>query len=405
MQKQKSIGFILFASFLIIILILVFRTQPHAVDMVRAQYASMQVTTEEEGKTRVIERYVVTAPIDAFMHRIHLNEGDLIEQGQTLLTLEPIPSSILDPRSRAQAEATLGATEELEKIINEMSEASKADKDLAIITFDRTTKLRKDKVVSQNEMDVVKAEKRRAEAVYRASQFASVFTQYLTKMSRSALDYEDMRQSGNELRRFNVNSTSRGTVLKLADKSERVVKMGDVIMEIGDLSQLEVEVEVLSTVAVQLKLGMPVEILRWGGQQLLEGEIKRIEPSGFTKISALGVEEQRVKVIIKFTSEPSQLQQVKDAFRVEVRFVLWQSDRVLQIPNSAIFRDKGTKSSPADRQWFVYVISENRLQKREIKVGHRNHLMAEVINGVKENEQVVSYLTNDMNDGLRVTVN
>ncbi|MCU7939378.1 MAG: HlyD family efflux transporter periplasmic adaptor subunit [gamma proteobacterium symbiont of Bathyaustriella thionipta] len=403
MLKKKHLHYSLLIIFLTVILFFALQTKPITVDMVKAHSAPMKVVIEEEGKTRVIERFVVTAPIDAYMHRIRFNKGDPVTQGQTLFTLEPLASSILDPRSRSQAMASLGAARELENIIKEMSEAANADKELADITFQRSSKLHKDKVIAQYEMDIAKAEKRRADAVYRASQFAWVFTQYLTQMSRSALDFEDVRQITDDQRRFNVSSMTNGRILKLGDKSERVVKMGEVLMEIGDLNQLEVEADVLSSVAVKLKLAMPVEILRWGGNQTLHGVIKRIESSAFTKISALGVEEQRVKVIIKMNADSKKQSALKDGFRVASRFVLWQSDEhVLQIPNSALFRDKQTPAFAAQENWAVYVIKENHLQKRAVTIGHRNNLMVEVIDGLEEHEQLVAYLSNDLKDGLKV---
>ena len=248
-------------------------------------------------------------------------------------------------------------------------------------------------------MDIAKSEKQRSNALYRATQFGSVFSRFLTQMSRSALDYEDLRPIGSDNRTVNLISNSSGTILKLADKSERIVRAGDVLMEIGNIEQIEVEADVLSTVAVQLKPGMPVEMLRWGGEQLLHGTVERIEPAGFTKISALGVEEQRVKVIIAITTELTDRQRLGDGFRVEARFILWQSDRALQIPNSALFRDNNEQ-----RGWAVYRIKSDRLEKRAVKIGHRNSLMAEVIEGLDENESVVAYLSNELKDGVKVEI-
>ncbi|MCW8928647.1 MAG: HlyD family efflux transporter periplasmic adaptor subunit [Gammaproteobacteria bacterium] len=403
MSNKKLIRYLIFIVVIIAFFFMAIQSKPITVDSAKVAYKPMKVIFEEEGKTRVIDRYVVTAPIDAYMQRITLNIGDTVQKGQSLLTLEPLPSSILDPRSRSQSVASLGATKELENIIQEMTEAAKADKELADITFHRSSQLYEDKVIAQYEMDIAKAEKRRADAVYRASQFGNVFTQYLTQMSRSALDFEDVRQMNDDQRKFNVTSISNGQVLKIADKSERVISMGEVLIEIGDIKRLEIESDVLSSLAIKLKSGMPVEISRWGGKQILHGIIQRIEPSGFTKLSALGVEEQRVKVIIKMDSErdsksimPSGL---KDGFRVVARFVVWQSDKnVLQIPNSALFKDR------VDEQWAVYVIKDNYLQKRNIKIGHKNNLMVEVIEGLKENEQLVSYLSNDLKEGIKVTI-
>ena len=407
MQKRRSSGLILLAGTGLFMVMLVFALQdkPYAVEAVNAVYAPMMVNTEEEGKTRVTERFIVTAPIDAYMHRISLTEGEQLKMNQPLVTLEPLPSSIIDPRSRAQSEATLGAAQELEKIINEMSEASRADQELAEINFKRTSELRKSNVVAQNDLDVAKAEKRRADAVYRASQFASVFTGYLTKMSRSALDYEDMRQTGNEPRQFQINSPISGTILKINNKSERIVSGGEQLFTIGNLFDLEIETDVLSRVAVNLKPGMPVEIHRWGGEQSLQGKVKRIEPSGFTKVSALGVEEQRVKVIVKINDGLAEQHRIQDGFRVECRFVLWQAERVLQIPNSALFHDRNNVDKTQSEAWYVYVIEANRITKKMVQIGHRNALMSEVISGLDENDRVISHLSNELKDGMKVSIN
>lgn len=404
MLNKKYLGYWILLILLVLVLFVAFQTKPIPVDSIQVRYAPMQVTIEEEGKTRVVDHFVITAPVDAYMHRINFNEGDSVVKGQTLVILEPVPSSVLDPRSRAQAKATLGATQELEKIIQQMSKAANADKELADITLQRTTQLRKKKAVSQHDLDMAKAEKRRADAVYRASQFSWVFTQYLTQMSHSALDYEDTRQSDSEKHQFKLGSITDGKILKLADKSERAVKMGTVLMEIGDIEHIEIEADVLSILAVKLKPDMPVEILRWGGNQALQGKIKRIEPYGFTKTSALGVEEQRVKVIIDISTENNIPRQLGHGFRVESRFILWRADKVLQIPNSALFRDNKVVSGSALEEWAVYIIKGGTLQKRLVKIGHRNNLMAEVIDGLNEGEPLVAYLSNELKDGVKVEV-
>lgn len=404
MFNNKLFIYLLLTGLFVVSLVVAFQPANVTVDSVHANYAPMKVTLEEEGKTRVIEHFLVTAPVNAYLQRINFNEGDRVRQGQVLMTLEPLPSAVLDPRGRAQAQASLGAAQALEKIIEEMSVAANADKELANITLTRTRQLRTQKAVSQNDLDVAKAEKRRADAIFRASQFTSVFTQYLTRMSRSALDYEDSRQSEGEHRHFTVKSVTHGTILKLADKSERVVKMGTVLMEIGDIEQIEVAVDVLSTLAVQLQAAMPVEILRWGEEQVLHGVIKRIEPSGFTKVSALGVEEQRVTVIVEISSDYSQRKQLGHGFRVDASFILWQSAKVLQIPVSALFRVDNSNAIKPQNEWAVYVINANKLEKRTVKIGHRNTLMVEVSEGLVAGEQLVSYLANDLQDGMSVTL-
>ena len=386
-----------------IVLFMTLQTQPVMVDSVQAGYAPMQVITEEEGKTRVLERFSITAPIDAYMKRIDLSAGDPVEKGQTLLVLEPIPSSVLDPSSRSQAEAVLGASQELENIIEEISEAAKADLDLAEISYTRADELYKKKHIAEHELDVTKANKRRAEAIYRASQFGWIFSKYLTQMSHSALDYENVRHIDKDIRNFKITSTTKGKILKLADKSERVVKAGEFLMEIGDVKFLEVEVEVLSSIALKLKPAMQVELYQWNSEQILQGKISSIEASGFTKVSALGVEEQRVRVIVSIhlDNQKNINLNMGDGFRIESRFILWQADKVLQIPNSALFIDKLTENN---KEWAVYVIKDEKLEKRSVIIGHKNNLMAEVIAGLDENEALVSYLSNDLREGLKVEV-
>jgi HlyD family secretion protein len=378
---------------LVVIVFIAFQDKPVRVEAFKVKSGPMVVTAAEEGKTRLIERYVISAPIDAFLHRIHFNINDRVQKNQELLTLEPMPSSILDPRSRAQSRAVLGAAQELEKIILEMSKAAEADKALAQITYDRTITLRQKKVVAEDELDIIKAEKRRADAVYRATQFAWIFTGYLTQMSRSALDYEDMRQMLDDNRRFTVLSPAAGTILAINNKSERVVKMGQPLMAIGDISQLEIEAEVLTSVAIKLKPGTSVEIYKTGLDQPLKGQVNYIEPSAFTKISALGVEEQRVKVIIAI--EPDYAINLQDGYQVEVRFLLWSSKQCLQIPNSAVFKDEQDKS-------YVFLIRNNRLQKAQVKLGERNDLMSELLSGLAEDDHIVTFLSNELQEGMQV---
>jgi len=397
MLKNKQLGYLLLIVLLAATVLIAFQSKTIIVDSASVHYAPMKVTIDEEGKTRVVDHFVVTAPIDAFMQRINFNEGDSIKKGQTLFVLEPLPSVVLDPRSHAEAEATLGASKTLEKIIKEMTATAKADEELANLTFNRTTQLRKQKAVSQYELDIAKVEKRRAEAIYRAAQFGGVLTEYLTSMSRSALDYENIRQLEGKNQHFKVSSMASGKVLTLEDKSARIVKAGSVLMELGDIEQLEIEADVLSTLAVKLQPGMAVDILRWGNGLVLKGFVKRIEPAGFTKVSALGVDEQRVKVILDISTDYKHRKQLAHGFRVEIRFILWQADKVLQIPNSALFRDK-------ENGWAVYVINANKLEKRAVQTGHRNNLMTEVIDGLAEDESVVSYLSNELMDGVKIAV-
>ena len=196
--------------------------------------------------------------------------------------------------------------------------------------------------------------------------------------------------------RIPVYSPITGRVLKVAHECEGPVRTGAPLLEVGDPSALEIEVDVLSADAVKIKPGMQVLFDRWGGEGSLEGVVRTIEPVGFTKISALGVEEQRVLVISDFTSPREKWQRLGDGYRVEARFVLWHEDKVLQIPASSLFR--------YNEGWAVFVIDNGRAKRREVKVGERNGLTAQIIEGVKEGVRVINHPSDEVEDGRRVKV-
>jgi HlyD family secretion protein len=212
--------------------------------------------------------------------------------------------------------------------------------------------------------------------------------------AHTALKYSAAREPERYAEKVVIRAPISGNVLKIDHESEGVVREGQALIEIGDPRELEVEVDVLSADAVKIKPGTPVLFERWGGKVPLKGKVRVIEPAGFTKISALGVEEQRVLVISDIISPPGEWEQLGDGYRVEASFILWEDDRVLQVPASALFR--------YNDGWAVFVAKNKRAELREVKFGYRNGLSAEITSGLSEGEIVITHPDSSIQDGTTV---
>jgi HlyD family secretion protein len=371
-----------------------FRPQPVAVDMGAATRGPLRVTVEQEGRTRVVDRYVVSSPVAAYEQRIDLEVGDTVQRGAALVRLEAQRAEVLDPRQRAAAEARVAAAQAAVKAAEQNAQAARAGADFAQKDAERIRKLRAGGFVNQDAEDRAAAEAERSAAQLRSAQFAVDTARYEMEAARTALRYAAEPSAAKEP--IMVRAPVAGRVLKIPRKSEGVVTAGQALMEIGDPRALEVEVDVLSADAVRLHPGTKVEFERWGGEGKLEGKVRVVEPVGFTKVSALGVEEQRVWVIVDFTSPAAQWQQLGDGYRVEASFILWQDNNVLQVPASALFRD-GTG-------WALFVAQQDRAVKRDVQVGQRNGLSAQILSGINEGDRVIVHPDDQVRDGARVAV-
>ena len=369
-----------------------FRPQPIAVDLGAATRGPLRVTVEQEGRTRVIDHYVISAPVAAYAQRIELEVGDGVQRGAALVRLEPLRAEVLDPRQRAAAEAGVAAAKAAVSAAEQNAEAAKASADLAQKELERIRKLRADGHVTQDAEDRAAAEAERSGAQLRSAQFAADTARYDMEAARTALRYAAEPAAAKEP--IIVRAPVAGRVLRIPRKSEGVVTAGQALMEIGDPRALEVEVDVLSADAVRLHPGTRVEFERWGGEGKLEGKVRVVEPVGFTKVSALGVEEQRVWVIVDFTSPAAQWQQLGDGYRVEASFILWEEDNVLQVPASALFRDGAG--------WALFAVQQGKAVKREVRVGQRNGLSAQILSGINEGDRVIVHPDDQVRDGVRV---
>ncbi len=331
---------IIIAVAVAVILLIAYGFLPRAVpvDAAKASRGSMSVTVDEEGKTRVKEKYVISAPVSGFMRRIRLEAGDAVKKGQVVVELEPLRSSVLDPRSRAEAEAAVLSAEAALKASEENSQRAAAEAEYAKANLVRIKKLFEQGYVSRDEMEHAEAEAKRTEAGRLSAEAAVKVARFELDKARSVLQYSAGEGGVNIGRAVALRSPVNGRILKLHRESEGVVNSGDALIDIGDPDNLEVRVEVLSADAVKIKAGTAVLIKRWGGEPALSGMVRIIEPAGFTKLSSLGVEEQRVVVIADITSVHEGKKSLGDGYRVEVSFVIWEGKDVLQIPASALFR-------------------------------------------------------------------
>jgi len=393
MNHKRSVILVGLAIVVIGGLVLAFRPRPVPVDIMAAVRGPLTVTVEEEGKTRVIDRYVVSAPVAGFARRVELDVGDAVARGDKLLTLEPLRSDVLDPRSRAEAEARVQAARAALLAAEQNATAAQADSDYADTELRRKEKLRADGTVSEEELDRARVQARTATARLRSAQFAVDVARHELDEAKTALEYS-AAEPGSAPEMVAVTSPVDGRVLAVLRESEGVVTAGQPLVEVGDPGNLEVEVDVLSIDAVKISPGTRVRFLRWGGEDTLDGIVRVVEPTGFTKISALGVEEQRVLVICDITSPREEWQRLGDGYRVEASFILWHGDDVLQVPSSAVFR-RGDG-------WAVFIVDGDTVSLRGVEPGRRTGLEVEVRNGLREGEEVVIHPTDEVADGVRI---
>lgn len=394
MQSRARIGITLIAVVLAGGLALGFYPRAVPVNLAAATQGPLQVTVEEEGKTRVRDRYVISAPVTGMARRIDLSVGDSLKAGQVVAVIEPARSSALDPRAQAQAAAALLSAEATLAAARANARAAAAQAELARHELARAESLRNANFVSAQAIDRARAELDRSQAAKLAAEHGVTAAQFERERARATLAGATQLQGRPTVDVLTVSTPVAAAVLKLVHESEGTVQVGSPLIEVGDPESLEVEVEVLSSQAVRIAPGAKVLFDRWGGDQPLQGIVRVIEPTGFTKISALGVEEQRVRVIADFSSPRTEWQRIGDGYRVEARFVVWEEADVLQIPTSALFRH--------NNGWAVFAVEDGRARLRTIQTGQRNGLQVQVLANLQAGERVIAHPDDKISDGTRV---
>jgi HlyD family secretion protein len=366
------------------------RPDPVRVETARVVCGPMQTTVNAEGKTRVRDRFIVAAPVTGRLARIQLRRGDQVGRDMVVAQIDPLPLSPLDPRQLAEARARVAAAENLHNEAQAIVEHTRAGCEQARRELQRSESLVETGDVSRQEFERVRNADRTCRQQLEAATFKARAAGSDVDVARAALiAVQQAGQSGGSAI-TPVRAPSGGKVLRVIEESERVVPAGTPLLELSNHA-LEVVVDVLSTDAVKIQPGMLLLMEGWGGERTIRGRVRLTEPSGFTKISALGVEEQRVNVIADFTDPPDPL---GDGYHIEVRIVVWEKDALLKIPSSALFR--------RGRKWNVFIVENGVLRLREIEVDHRDASDVEVLSGVKEGERVVLHPSNQMSEGLRV---
>jgi HlyD family secretion protein len=393
---------------------------PVDADLAKVERGSIRETVDQEGKTRIRERYIVSAPLAGRLSRIELDNGDPVRAGETILaTIEPRDPELLDERARRQAEASVQAAESRVERTTPMLEEAEANLELAEAELKRVQDARavNPRAFTQSELDNREMMVRTRSAMVRSARHAQDIAAFELAQARAALlrstpqennaaNTDPTAAGGNgEARRapyperddswrFTIPSPINGRVLRVLKESATVITPGEQLIEIGDPQDLEIEIDVLSRDAVKIAPGAPVILEQWGGEKSLNGEVRLVEPSGFTKISTLGVEEQRVNVIVDLIDPPHEREKLNDGFRVEARIVVAEAADVLKVPTSALFR--------VGRDWAVFRVEDGVAHEQVVKLELQNGLEAEVQEGLAEGDQVVTHPGDNITDGVKV---
>jgi HlyD family secretion protein len=369
------------------------RRQPIVVETGPATRSPLTVRVSEEGKTRVRNRYLVTAPVSGKMQRVSLKPGDEVKAAETVLTtLEPAASPLLDPRAHAQAQATVAIREASRMQATATLEARRAALQMATADRDRMRSITRAGTLSDSDRDRIEAEASVKSAEVRAAEFSLQVADHELAQARAVLDPPATRSAADLVP---VKSPVSGRVLKVIQESESIVTAGSPILEIGDPADIEIEAEILSRDATAIHPGDLVQVEQWGGETPLTGRVRRIEPAAFTKISALGVEEQRVIVLSDLVDLPPSASTLGDRYRVEVRIAIWHSDDALVVPAGALFREGNI--------WKTYLFKEGTARLTNLQVGHSDGRFTEILSGVNAGDQLLLHPPDTIQDGTPVT--
>ncbi len=373
---------------------LALREPPVPVDLASATEGPMMVTIYDEGEARVRDVFIVSAPLTGRLLRVDLEPGDPVARNKTVVArMVPAEPGFLDARSRAQAQAQEQAlaaqvTSSLARI-----EQAQAEQKLADLDLGRMQSLKARGFASQATLDAARMRHDRAEAALLEARSAAASARYQLSAARAALMGPSLADGGNT-RGVAVTSPVSGTLLRVRQESEAMVASGTPLLEIGDPQAMEVVTDLLSTDAVGIAPGAAVEIDNWGGPRPLRGKVRNIEPSGFTKVSSLGVEEQRVNVHIDLVDPRATWERLGHGYRVVVRIERWGSPKVLRVPVSALFRQQN--------RWAVFTVSDGRARLTPVTIDHLNDEQAEVLKGLSAGDRVILHPGDKIVDGRRI---
>jgi HlyD family secretion protein len=392
MTRPRLLRIAIVAAVVVLLLFFALRPQSRLVDSAVVARGEVVASVEAEGRTRVRDRYLITAPIAAQARRLALEPGDPVEAGQVLVTLDPLPAGALDPRSLTEARSRANAAESRRRAAAEALQAADVAATQAAADADRLRQLVARGLVASEQAERAETLRLQAARAAAAARFELATATHERDAARAAIELGSGTRS--DAIALELRAPIEGVVLRRHYESAMPVQPGAPLLEIGDPAAMDVEVDVLSADAVRLRPGMSVELLRWGQPQPLAARVQRIEPGGFTKVSALGVEEQRVWVIMAIDSPREAWEGLGDAYRVDARFVLDQRTEALRLPTSALFR--------TGEQWAVFRLDNGRARLTPVQVGLRGGLVAEVLAGLAEGDRVIVHPDRELEDDARV---
>jgi HlyD family secretion protein len=371
-----------------------FWPQPVPVDIATVGRGPFRVTVEEQARTRVRDAYVVSAPVAGRLLRIGNRAGEDVVAGKSVVAqLQPSEPSFLDARTRAQAQATVNAAEAARKSAAAAVAQAQAEVDHAVAELTRSQSLAGRSLVSKSDLENAQLQQRRAIAGLESAR--QLLTMREFELENARMLVADFSGALNSSQIVSLKAPVTGRVFRVLQQSEAVVAAGTPIVEIGDPHDLEVMSELLSTDAVKVQPGATAAITDWGGPADLAARVRLIEPSGFTKISALGVEEQRVRVVLDITEPRESWSQLGDGFRVNVRIVVWETADAIHAPLSALFRN--------GEAWQTFVVHDGRAVRADVSVGQINDTDVQILKGLQAGDQVILHPSDKVTDGVATT--
>jgi HlyD family secretion protein len=381
---------------LVLALAFAFRPRPIDVDLSPVVLGPLVATVAEEGETRIKDIFVLSAPIRGRALRVEIEEGDEVVARETVVAeIEPIDPAFLDVRTEAEARAAINTANAALALATAGLAEAHAELEFVAADLERMRTLRASNTISARALDEAERSFKTREAAVATAEAALAMRQSeLAGAKIPLLAPREARTRSGTCPCIPIHAPVSGRVLRVLHESEGVVEAGEPLVEIGNPGELEIVVDFLSSDAVRIKSGQRVIIEEWGGDEALQGRVAKVEPYGFTKISALGIEEQRVNVIIYFTDPPQRWNQLGHGFQVEVRVVLWEDAAALKVPLTALFRDGGG--------WMVFVVDEARARAQPVVVGHEADFEAEIVSGVSEGDVVIRYPNNHVTEGAAV---
>lgn len=390
MKMKKTLKLTIWAlgtAAIVAALFLAFRPKPNVVQVATASTGPLEQTVDEEGKTRMHDHFTLAATVAGKLRRVELHAGDPVRAGQVIASVDPTP---IEPRQTAVLQARLDAAQASQRQADADIGQAQAQSDQTAIDLERTRKLFEQGVASRDAYDRAINSAAAATKQLDAARSKAEAAAFQVKEARAAMITQP---SADATVPVPITTPVNGRVLRLIEQSERVVTAGTPIVEIGYTPRLEIVADFLTQDAVKISPEMNALIEDWGGDKPLRARVRFVEPGAFTKVSALGVEEQRVNVVLDFLDSPDRL---ADAYRVEVRVVTWRAPAVLKIPSSALFR--------VGEEWQVFKVEGGRARRTPIQAGHRGATETEVLKGLQPGDTLIVHPTAEIKDGGRISM-